>query len=125
MSRPKMHVKKGDTVIVLTGHKDDGSHDSGVIRGTRGQVLVAYPREGKVIVSGVNVIKRHTRPSTAHPQGGIIEREAPIYASKVQVVCPECGKPTRVAHSFVSNPKAAGQTMKIRVCKKCGKSLDK
>lgn len=120
MAQPKMHVKKGDTVVVLTGPKKGKK----IVRGVRGQVLVANPSDGKVIVSGVNLIKRHTRPSNTNPQGGIIEREAPIYASKVQVVCPKCDKPTRIGHSFVSDTRKPGGKRKIRVCKKCGASLD-
>jgi len=120
MAQPKMHVRKGDTVVVLTGP----AKGSKIVRGVRGQVLVAMPREGKVIVSGVNMIKRHTKPNTANPQGGIIEREAPIYACKVQIICPKCGKPTRVGHSFVSDARKPSGQRKIRVCKKCGASLD-
>ena len=122
MANAKMHVKKGDTVQVLVGH--GSKHGDRAVRGVRGTVLVAFPREGKVIVSGVNVIKRHTRPGGAHPQGGIIEREAPIYACKVQVVCPKCNRPTRIAHEFVPDTKHPGGIKKIRKCKKCGESLD-
>ena len=122
MSQPKMHVRKGDTVVVRVGH--GAKYGENAVRGVRGKVLVAFPRDGKVIVAGVNVIKRHTKPGGSHPQGGIIEREAPIFASKVQVVCPKCDKPTRVAHSFISDSKRAGGQRKIRVCKKCGASLD-
>jgi len=117
-----MHVKKGDTVVVRIGHGPKYGEDA--VRGARGKVLVAHPRDGKVIVAGVNVIKRHTKPGKGHPQGGIVEKEAPIFASKVQVVCPKCDKPTRVAHSFVSDSKRPGKTKKIRICKKCGASLD-
>ena len=123
MSQPKMHVKKGDTVVGLVGRGPKRGDRQ--MRGLRGQVLVALPREGKVIVSGVNVIKRHTKPNNTNRQGGIMEREAPIYACKVQVVCPSCDQPTRVAHSFVSDPSRKSGQKKVRTCKKCGASLDK
>ena len=122
MSQAKMHVRKGDTVVVRVGHGP--KYGEKATRGVRGKVLVAFPREGKVIVSGINIIKRHTRPGGAHPQGGIIEREAPIYASKVQIVCPKCDKPSRVGHSFVPDTNRPGKMKKIRICKKCGASLD-
>ena len=122
MSQPKMHVRKGDTVVMRVGH--GAKYGEKTVRGLRGKVLVAFPREGKVIVAGINVIKRHTKPGGAHPQGGIIEKEAPVPASKVMVVCPKCDKPTRVAHSYVSDPKRPSGQKKIRVCKKCGASLD-
>ena len=123
MANTKMHVKKGDTVVVLTGPGTKRGEKA--LRGVRGEVLVAIPREGKVVVSGVNVIKRHTKPGRNNQQGGIIEKEAPIFASKVQVVCPKCNNPTRIAHSIISDTKKPGGLRKVRVCKKCGASLDK
>jgi len=121
MAKGKMHVKKGDTVVVLTGP----SEGEKAMKGVRGQVLVALPQEGKVIVSGINIIKRHTRPGGNHPQGGIISREAPIGASKVQVICPKCDQGTRIAHGFIPDAKKPGGQRKVRLCKKCGASLDK
>ena len=97
MSLAKLNVKKGDTVLVLSG-KDKG-------------------KQGKVIVEGVNKVKRHTKPSQIAPQGGIITKEAPLFASKVQLVCPACGKATRIAHRFVDG-------RKIRACKKCGEAIE-
>ena len=101
----KVHVKTGDTVVVING-KD---------RGARGKVMAVSPAEGKVIVEKVNVVKQHVKPRKMGEQGGIIEAEAALYACKVQLVCPKCGKPTRVGH-VVENGK------KMRVCKKedCG-----
>lgn len=82
----KMHVKTGDTVVVISGkHK-----------GKEGKIKAAMPKENRVIVEGVNMVKRHTKPSQANPQGGIIEKEAPLNASKVMIVDPETKKPTRV-----------------------------
>ena len=99
----KVHVKSGDTVAVISG-KD---------RGARGKVMQVSPSEGKVIVEKVNVVKKHVKPRKMGEQGGIIEAEAALYASKVQLVCPKCGRPTRVGH-VVENGK------KMRVCKKDG-----
>ena len=102
-----MNVKKDDLVIVLSG-KD---------KGKKGKVLSADPKNGKVIVEGVNVFKHHIKPRKQGEEGGIIKMETPIYASKVMRVCPECGKPTREAHIFLKDGK------KVRVCKKCGKTI--
>ncbi len=100
----KMSVKKGDQVVVLSG-KD---------KGKQGQVLVAKPAEGKVIVEGVAIVKKAVRPNPANQQGGIVEQEAAIDASNVMIVCPTCGKPTRVGHGKNAEGK------KVRICKKCG-----
>ena len=101
-----MNIKKDDKVIVLPG-KD---------KGEQGEVLVADPKAGKVIVKGVNVATKHQKPQKQGQEGGIIKVETPIYASKVQLVCPKCGKGTRVAHK-ISDGK------KVRVCKKCGAEI--
>ncbi len=104
----KLHVKKDDNVIVITG-KD---------KGKKGRVIAAYPRENRVLVEGVNMIKRHTRPNQANPQGGIIEREAPIHASNVMHVDPKSGKPTRIGYKVLDNGK------KVRIAKKSGQEID-
>ena len=101
-----MFIKKDDKVVVISG-KD---------KGKEGKVLSAAPKTGKVIVEGVNVASKHVKPKKQGEQGGIIKVETPIYACKVMVVCPKCGKPTRVAHK-VENGKS------VRVCKKCGAEL--
>ncbi len=108
----KMHVKTGDTVVLLTGRDKTKS----------GKILEVSPNEGKVIVEGVNVIKKHVKPTRMGQSGGIVEAEAPIYACKVQLVCPKCGKATRVGHGFETKTNAAGVEKKlpIRICKKCG-----
>ena len=97
MSLVKMNVKKGDTVVVLSG-KDKG-------------------KQGKVVVEGVNKVKRHTKPNQKAPQGGILVKEAPLHACKVMLVCPACSKPTRVAHKEVNGKN-------VRACKKCGEVID-
>ena len=101
-----MNVKKGDTIVVLSG-KD---------KGKQGKVLGTVPREDKVVVEGINMVTCHVKPRKQGETGGIVQREAALYASKVQVVCPKCKKGTRVAHK-VENGK------KIRVCKHCGATL--
>lgn len=101
------HVKKGDTVRVLAG-KD---------RGKTGKVLHVHPAEGTVVVEGINIAKKHTKPTRQMPQGGVIEQPAPLAASKVMVVCPHCGEPTRVG--FDRDPDSV-----VRVCKKCGRNID-
>ncbi len=104
-----LFVKAGDTVVLLTGDEKD--------RGKKGKVLAVSPKEGKVIVEGINVVKKHVKPRKAGDASGIIETESAIYASKVQVVCPKCDKPTRVAHKVDENGN------KTRICKKCGAEL--
>ena len=101
-----MNVKKGDTVVVLSG-KD---------KGKQGKVLGTVPGSLKVVVEGINMVTCHVKPRRQGEEGGIVKREAAIYASKVQVVCPKCGKGTRVAHKIEDGKKS-------RICKKCGAEL--
>ena len=98
-----MNIKKADKVIVLSG-KD---------KGKQGKVLSADPKAMKVVVEGVNVATKHQKPMKQGQDGGIIKVETPIYVSKVQLVCPKCGKGTRVGHKIADGKK-------VRVCKKCG-----
>lgn len=100
-------IKKDDTVMVLSG-KD---------RGKQGKVIACYPKTGKVMVEGINVLTKHTKPRRQGEMGGRIETEGAIYASKVIPVCSKCNKTTRVAYKIDGDKK-------IRVCKKCGESLD-
>lgn len=102
-------LKKGDTVVVLAG-KD---------KGRRGKVMRVLPRTQKIVVENLNMVKRHTKPTNTNPQGGIIQRPAPMPLGKVMVVCGKCNKPTRVA----MKEKESGSF--VRVCKKCGAGLDK
>lgn len=102
-----LHVKRGDTVVVLSG-KD---------KGKRGKILSAFPKEGTVIVEGIAVTAHHTKPRKQGDNGGIIKKETPIRANKVMRVCPKCDKPTRVAHKIGADGK------KVAVCKKCGAAL--
>ena len=102
-----LNIKKDDTVVVLSGKDKD----------RKGKVLATFPKENKVIVEGINVAKRHTKPKKQGEEGGIIKKEAPIYISKVMRVCPKCGKPTRAAHKIFEDG------TKKRVCKNCGETI--
>jgi len=113
-----LHVKKGDTVILLTGKAKDKFAKPGVRK--TGKVVGVSPKEGKVIVEGINKVKKHVKPRRAGDPGGIIEAEAAIYACKVQLVCPKCDKPTRTGHEFKD---VKGETKKVRVCKKCNATV--
>ena len=102
-----MSIKKGDTVVVLSG-KD---------KGKQGKVLEAMPETRKVVVEKVNVATRHQKPRKQGEEGGIMKKEAPIYACKVMRVCPKCNKPTRPASKVTADGK------RVRVCKKCGAEI--
>ena len=103
-----MNIKKGDNVVVIAG-KD---------KGKTGKVLEVSASAGKVTVDNVNVVKRHQKPRSQQDKGGIISKVAPVDSSNVMVLCAECGKATRVAHKELDGKK-------VRICKKCGASLDK
>lgn len=103
-----MHVKKGDKVKVITG-KD---------KGKEGVILAAFPKQDRVLVEGVNIVKKHAKPSQANPQGGIFDQEAAIHVSNVMIIDPKTGNPTRVGYQTVDGKK-------VRVAKKSGESLDK
>lgn len=104
----KMTIKTGDNVLVITG-KD---------KGKQGKVLEVNRETNRVTIDGVNVVKRHQKPRSQQDKGGVISKVAPIDASNVMVVCPSCGKPSRVGHKEIDGKK-------VRICKKCGTSLDK
>jgi len=109
LTMPKVHVKKGDTVLVITGKS----------AGKKGKVIEVLPKEGKVVVEGVNIAKKHTKPTQKMPQGGIVEKEAPIDSSNVMLVCTKCNTPTRVGKKALDTGK------NVRACKKCGEVVDK
>ena len=102
-----LKIKKNDTVVILSG-KD---------KGKKGKVLGTVPSERKVVVEGCNMVTCHIRPRKQGEEGGILQKEAPIYACKVQRVCPKCNKATRPAHKLLADGK------KVRVCKKCGAEI--
>jgi large subunit ribosomal protein L24 len=110
MSRLATPIRRNDNVVVITG-KD---------RGKRGRVLKVVPEKNRLVVEGVNIIKRHTKPNPQRQiKGGLVEREAALHASNVQIVCPECGKPTRLGKKIL------GDGRKVRVCRKCEGVVDK
>ena len=102
----KIHVKKGDEVMIISG-KD---------RGKKGKVLEISPSEGKVIVEGRNMVTKHVKPRMQGQLGGIVKAEGALYACKVMPICPKCDKPTRVGHKIDGDKK-------VRVCKHCGANL--
>lgn len=103
-----MHVKKGDKVMVISG-KD---------KGKTGVILAAFPKKNRVIVEGINIVKKHAKPSQLNPQGGIMDQEAAIHVSNVMPIDPKTGEPTRVGSKTVDGKN-------VRVAKKSGEVLDK
>ncbi|MGH2376601.1 MAG: 50S ribosomal protein L24 [Candidatus Methylomirabilaceae bacterium] len=105
----RLHLRKGDMVEVLGGK----------YRGKRGKVLQVLPERGRAIVEGVNIVKRHAKPNRKVPQGGIVEKEAPLPAARLMVVCAKCGEASRLGHRYL------GDGTKVRFCKHCGEQLEK
>lgn len=105
---PRYSIRKNDQVVVLTG-KD---------RGKRGKVQRVIREDGRLVVEKLNLVKRHSRPTQTSPQGGIVEKEAPMSVSNVQLICPKCNEATRVGHRFASDGK------KVRICRKCKDQID-
>ena len=110
-----MHVKSNDQVVVISG-KD---------KGKKGKITAAFPKAGRVVVEGVNVVTKHQKARNAMQPGGIIKKEAPIDASNVMLICEKCGKPVRVAHKVTVTTDANGKSKRsmVRVCKKCGAEI--
>ncbi len=106
--QPAVRIKKNDIVRVIAGN----------YRGAKGKVLKVFPRSRRVIIEGVNFIKRHTKPRSQSDPGGIQEREAPIHISNVELVCPKCGAETRIGMHFTEDGS------KVRICKKCLEMID-
>lgn len=101
-------IKKNDTVIVISGKEKD----------KRGRVLSVNPSKNTLLAEGVNIIKKHMKPSRKYTQGGIIEKEAPLHISNVMLICPKCSKPTKINSTILSDGK------KVRICKKCKEVID-
>ncbi len=107
-----MNVRSGDTVEIIVGKKDE-------VRGKRGKVIVADPKTGRVVVEGLNLVTKHKKPRSAQEQGGKISQERAVDVSNVALVCPKCGKTTRVAHVLAEDGKKY-----LRSCKQCGAVID-
>ncbi|OFI06882.1 50S ribosomal protein L24 [Clostridium acetireducens DSM 10703] len=107
MASNKIHVRKQDTVMVISG-KD---------KGKIGEVLAVYPRKGKVLVKGINIVTKHQKPNRQNMQGGIVRQEAPIFSSKVMLYCTKCKTVTRISKKVLDDG------TKVRVCKKCGETF--
>ena len=110
-----LNVKKGDTVVVISG-KD---------KGKKGKIMVAQPDDERVVVQNAAMVTRHVKPRKQGQPGGRIEQESPIHASNVMLVCPKCDKPTRIAHKLKEVEISGEKKQKsVRVCKNCGKVID-
>jgi large subunit ribosomal protein L24 len=107
VSANKVHVKRGDTVVVISGKDSD----------KKGEVLKVIPKTNRVIVKGVNMITKHVKPNAANRQGGMVHQEAPVHASNVMLYCPKCSKPTRIANKILEDGS------KVRVCKHCNETF--
>jgi large subunit ribosomal protein L24 len=107
--RTSIHVKRGDTVEVITGK----------YRGKRGKVLRVVPKHGRIIVEGLMVAKRHMKPNEKMPAGGIVEKEMPFVAGKAMLVCTRCGRAVRFGHRVLDDG------TKVRICRHCGEIIDK
>ncbi|MEA3362075.1 MAG: 50S ribosomal protein L24 [Thermodesulfobacteriota bacterium] len=109
MSTVKLHVKKDDMVKIIAGKE----------KGKTGKVLRVHPAKGRVVIESLNIVKRHTRPNQLNPEGGIVEKEAPLSLSNVMLICGSCNQPTRTGIRLLEDGS------KTRYCKKCNESVDK
>lgn len=110
--KQKLNVKKDDQVVVISGN----------FKGKKGKVLKVFPEDRRVIIEGVNVRKRHSRPSQKNPQGGIVQKEAPIHLSNVMLLDPKSGEPTRTGHAHVTDA-TSGKKKAMRVSRKTGEMI--
>jgi large subunit ribosomal protein L24 len=108
MNKGKSNIRKGDTVAIISGKE----------KGKKGKVLLVSSTRGRAIVEALNMMTRHSRPSQRNPQGGMLEKEAPIHVSNLMLICPKCSKQTRVGRKILDNGE------KVRVCKKCSEIID-
>ncbi|OGC76930.1 MAG: 50S ribosomal protein L24 [candidate division Zixibacteria bacterium RBG_16_40_9] len=107
-----MKIRKDDTVMVISG--DD--------KGKTGKVLMVFPDDNKVLVEGINFIKRHTRPTQKNRKGGILEKEAPLNISNVLVYCGKCASSTKIGHKIITQERT-GKPAKVRICRRCGEVI--
>jgi large subunit ribosomal protein L24 len=111
-----MNIKKGDIVVIRRG-KDRGTPD----KPKTGKVLHVFPAKNRLIIEGVNIIGRHSRPSRRNPKGGIVRKEAPIHRAKVALFCRSCSAPTKVSYKILEETE--GKKTKIRLCRRCGEAI--
>jgi len=109
-----MHVKKGDEVLVISGKE----------KGKKGTIKQSIPAASRVVVEGLNKVKRHMRPRGVGQMGGIVEQEAPLHVSNVMLICPKCGRASRTGHRFLEATDAKGRAKKVRFCKSCDAAID-
>lgn len=109
-----MHVKTGDEVLVIAGKE----------KGKRGKIKLAIPKENRVVVDGLNLIKRHMKARGPGRPGGIVEREAPLHVSNVMLICPTCGRASRLGKRFLEEVDHKGRLRKVRYCKACDEPID-
>ncbi|NTV63552.1 MAG: 50S ribosomal protein L24 [Oscillochloris sp.] len=110
-----MHVKTGDEVLIIAGKN----------KGERGKIKRVIPNQGRVVVEGWNIVKRHTKARGPGKPGGIIEMEAPLHSSNVMLVCPSCGRASRTGHRLLAETDQKGRQRKVRFCKSCDAVIDK
>ncbi len=103
-----LRIKKGDTAVVMTGKN----------KGKKGRILSVNPSKERVVIEGINIVKKHTKPNKKYTQGGIIEKEAPVHISNVMLQCPKCNKPARIGNAVLDDGR------KLRTCKKCREVID-
>jgi large subunit ribosomal protein L24 len=109
-----MHVKKGDEVLVIAGKE----------KGKKGTISLSIPDKSRVVVEGLNKIKRHMRPRAIGQMGGIVEQEAPLHVSNVMLICPKCGRASRTGQRFSEATDDKGRARKVRFCKSCDATID-
>ena len=107
MSIQKVHVKRGDTVVVISGKEKD----------KKGEIVAVMPKENRVVVKGINLVTKHVKPNVANRQGGMVHKEAALHASNVMLYCNKCSKATRIQHKILADGS------KTRVCKHCGETF--
>ena len=110
-----MRIKKGDTVVILTG-RDRGTSE----KPKTGKVLAVFPESNRLIVEGVHLISRHTRPTQRNPKGGIVRKESTIHRSNVAIFCKTCNAPTKVGYKMLEESES---NKKLRICRKCGEAI--
>jgi len=109
MKPKKMQLRKGDTVLVIAGKEIS----------KKGKILRVLPEAGRIVIEGLNMVRKHQKPTQRQQRGGIIEMEAPLHVSNVMLICGKCSKATRIGHTTL------GDGRKVRVCRKCGEVIDK